>query len=88
MFLGDLYYYIEDFDIRDTASQIDSNRVGVHILSGEYDYSGTAELGRQAHEKIPGSTWTEMQGVGHFPMSENPVQFVEYLRPILAQISG
>ena len=88
VFLGDLYYYIEDFDIRDTASQIDSNRVGVHILSGEYDYSGTAELGRQAHEKIPGSTWTEMQGVGHFPMSENPVQFVEYLRPILAQISG
>lgn len=86
VFLGDLFYYIEDFDIRDTAGQIDTNRVGVHILSGEYDYSGTAELGREAHEMIPGSTWTEMLGVGHFPMSENPVQFVEYLLPILERI--
>jgi pimeloyl-ACP methyl ester carboxylesterase len=88
VFLGDLYYYIEDFDIRKTAAQIDTNRVGVHILSGEYDYSGTSELGRQAHEQIAGSTWTEMRGVGHFPMSENPVQFVEYLLPILEGIRG
>jgi pimeloyl-ACP methyl ester carboxylesterase len=88
VFLGDLYYYIDDFDLRASASQIDTRRVGVHILSGEYDYSGTAELGRAAHEKISGSTWAEMKGVGHFPMSENPVQFVEYLRPILQQIRG
>lgn len=88
VFLGDLYYYIDDFDIRDEAEKIDTTRVGVHILSGEYDYSGTAELGRQAHELIPGSTWAEMQGVGHFPMSENPVQFVEYLQPILARIAA
>lgn len=87
-FRGDLYYYIEDFDIRDTAGQIDTNRVGVNILSGEYDYSGTSELGREAHEKIPGSTFTEMKGVGHFPMSENPVQFIEYLLPILERIRG
>ena len=86
VFLGDLYYYIRDFDIRGTADQIDTNRVGVHILSGEYDYSGTSELGREAHETIPGSTWTEMRGMGHFPMSENPVQFVEYLLPILERI--
>lgn len=85
-FLGDLYYYIEDFDLRETASQIDTNEVGVHILSGEYDWSGTAELGRAAHEAIPGSTWTEMKGVGHFPMSENPVAFLEYLMPVLARV--
>ncbi|MDH3642626.1 MAG: alpha/beta hydrolase, partial [Gammaproteobacteria bacterium] len=88
VFLGDLYYYLKDFDIRDSAGEIDTNRVGVHILSGEYDYSGTSELGRQAHEKIPGSTWAEMEGVGHFPMSENPLQFVEFLRPVLEQIRG
>ncbi len=86
VFLGDLYYYIDDFDIRDTAAQIDTSRVGVHILSGEYDYSGTSELGREAHERIPGSTWTEMRGVGHFPMSENPLRFVEYLYPVLERI--
>ena len=86
VFLGDLYYYIEDFDLRNSASGIDTSHVDVHILSGEYDYSGTSELGREAHEAISGSTFTEMKGVGHFPMSENPEAFTRYLMPILAQI--
>jgi pimeloyl-ACP methyl ester carboxylesterase len=85
-FLGDLFYYINDFDMRNTAAKINTGHVGVHILSGEYDWSGTAELGREAHEAIPGSTWAEMKGVGHFPMSENPEEFIEYLRPVLAAI--
>ena len=87
VFLGDLCYYVEDYDLRPCAGEIDTNKVGVHILSGEYDYSGTTELGQEAHKAIPGSTWSEMVGVGHFPMSENPAAFVEYLKPILAQIS-
>ena len=87
VFLGDLFYYVEDYDLRMQAGEIDTNRVGVHILSGEYDYSGTSELGRAAHEAIPGSTWVNMEGVGHFPMSENPAAFIQYLKPILEQIS-
>lgn len=86
-FLGDLYYYVEEYDLRQTAGEIDTNKVGVHILSGEYDYSGTAELGQAAHQAIAGSTWVEMQGVGHFPMSENPQAFIEYLMPILESIT-
>ncbi len=86
-FLGDLHYYIAEYDLRACASQIDTRRVGVHILSGEYDYSGTAELGRAAHAAIPGSTWREMKGVGHFPMSENPAAFIRYLTPILNGIA-
>lgn len=87
-FLGDLYYYLADFDLRHKAGDIDTRAIGVHILSGEYDYSGTSELGREAHAAIPGSTWTEMKGVGHFPMSENPEQFVEYLLPVLDLIEA
>jgi len=87
LFIGDLYYYIKDFDLTEFAQQIDTAKVGVHILSGEYDYSGTVELGEVAHNAIAGSTWTMMQGVGHFPMSENPGQFIQYLMPILEQIS-
>lgn len=87
VFLGDLCYYVEDYDLRADAGEIDTNKTGVHILSGEYDYSGTSELGREAHEAIAGSTWVEMKGVGHFPMSENPAAFIEYLRPVLDQIS-
>ncbi len=86
VFIGDLYYYVEDFDLRSSAGEIDTNRCGVHILSGEYDYSGTSELGKEAHEAIAGSTWVEMEGVGHFPMSENPEAFIRYLLPILDQI--
>ena len=85
-FIGDLYYYISEYDLTDKAAEIDTNAVGVHILSGEYDYSGTSELGRDAHEAIAGSTWTEMKGVGHFPMSENPEQFRAYILPLLDRI--
>ncbi|MEZ5557798.1 MAG: alpha/beta hydrolase [Pseudomonadales bacterium] len=87
-FLGDLYYYIGEYDLRHAASRIDTEQTAVHILSAEYDYSGTCELGRAAHEAIPGSTWTEMKGMGHFPMSENPIRFAEYLMPVLAQIEA
>ena len=87
-FIGDLYYYTQEFDLTSVASQIDTRRVGVHILSGEYDFSGTVERGRAAHAAIAGSTFTEMKGVGHFPMSENPVAFLRYLTPVLDRIRG
>lgn len=87
-FLGDLHYYLAEYDLRSEAPSIDTGRVGVHILSGEYDYSGRSELGRAAHEAIPGSTFTEMQGVGHFPMSENPERFIEFLLPVLERVAA
>lgn len=87
-FVGDLYYYVADYDLRDQAVEIDTNEVGVHILSGEYDYSGTSELGMEAHGAIKGSTWQEMKGVGHFPMCENPEAFLRYLLPILDRIAS
>jgi pimeloyl-ACP methyl ester carboxylesterase len=85
-FLGDLHYYLTDYDLRETAAEIDTRQVGVHILSGEYDSSGTMELGRAAHAAVPGSTWTAMLGVGHFPMSEHPEAFLRYLSPVLEAI--
>jgi len=85
-FLGDLHYYLVDFDLRETAAKIDTAKVGVHILSGEYDASGTIEHGQAAHAAISGSTWACMQDVGHFPMSENPQAFIRYLLPVLDRI--
>ncbi|MFT7599303.1 MAG: pimeloyl-ACP methyl ester carboxylesterase [Acidimicrobiales bacterium] len=82
-FLGDVYFYVVDHDLREEAANIDTGQVEVHLLSGEYDWSATPEAGRKAHEAIPGSTWTFMEGLGHFPMSENPTQFLSYLRPVL-----
>ena len=87
-FIGDLYYYTQDYDLREQAHEIDTSGLGVHILSGEYDYSGLAELGEAAHQAIAGSTFTFMKGVGHFPMSENPEAFIDYLLPILDQLEA
>lgn len=87
-FLGDLYFYVEDHDLTTEAANIDTSQVEVHLLSGEYDWSATPESGRAAHEAIPGSTFALMEGLGHFPMSENPELFLSYLRPILEPLAS
>ncbi len=86
VFLGDLAYYIEEFDLRDCAGEIDTGEVAVHILTGDYDYSATVAHGRAAHQAIAGSTWSVMRNIGHFPMSENPDLFAQYLLPVLDEI--
>ena len=85
-FAGDLHYYVEDYDTRDLASGIDTSKIGVYIMNGEYDASGSWELGEVAHQTIKGSTWVKMEGVGHFPMSEHPEVFLKYLRPVMRDI--
>ena len=87
-FLGDLWYYCVDYDLRELAATIDTAQVGVHIMTGEYDYSATLEHGRDAHDAIAGSTFTPMRGLGHFPMSENPARFIEHLLPVLDRVRG
>lgn len=85
-FLGDLYYYMKDYDLRDKAKDIDTTVCGVTILSAEYDASGTVEMGREAHEAIAGSSFIEMDSMGHFPMTENPVKFMQFVQPVLDKI--
>jgi len=82
-FLGDLYYYMTEYDLTEKAEEIDTGKVGVHILSGEYDWIATLEMGEHAHETIEGSTWSVLEGMGHFPMSEDPESFLKYLMPVL-----
>ena len=86
VFLGDLWYYMVDYDLRDRAHEIDTSVCAVHIMNGEYDYTGSVEKGLAAHHAIPGSTHTEMHKIGHFPMAENPDLFMTYLQPILDQV--
>jgi len=40
----------------------------------------------EAARRIKGSQATIMQGLGHFPMSEDPQRFPSYLLPILDRI--
>ncbi|MBT6976785.1 MAG: alpha/beta hydrolase, partial [Rhodospirillaceae bacterium] len=68
------------------ASGIDTTQCPVHLLTGEYDTSATPELSRQLAEEINATSFKVMQGMGHFPMSENPAGFRGYLLPVLDKI--
>lgn len=85
-FLGDLHYYFNDHDLRDAAVEVDTKQCAVHLLTGEYDFSATVEHGQEAHAALAGSTFEVMEGLGHFPMSEDPERFAAYLLPILARV--
>ncbi len=86
LFLGDLHYYLVDHDLREEGARIDTSKVAVHLLTGEYDYSATVVHGAAAHEAIAGSTFAVMPGLGHFPMCEDPERFLTHLRPVLESV--
>ena len=86
VFHGDIEFYAHDWDARERVASIDTRRCPVIMLTGEYDYSCTPEMSRLTAEKIPGAQFQMMKGLGHFPMTENPEAFLEYLKPALAQL--
>src|SRR5260221_637017 len=88
VFKGDLYFYQLDGDIRDRVAQIDTRRCPLFLLSGEYDYSCTPEETLAVANSIPSSEVTIMNGLGHFPISEDPQAFLTHLLPVLEKIRG
>lgn len=86
IFTGDLYFYQIDGDIRDRIGAIDTERCSLYMLTGEYDYSCSPKDTEMAAAKIKGAKVSIMEGLGHFPMSENPTQFRNYLLPVLNEI--
>ena len=88
VFKGDLHFYKVDGDIRGRLAEIDARRCAVYLLTGEYDYSCTPEDTLEAAARIPGARATIMKGLGHFPMSESPADFLTHLRPVLSEIQA
>jgi pimeloyl-ACP methyl ester carboxylesterase len=86
VFRGDLYFYTVDGDVRDKVAGIDTRRCPLYLLTGEYDYSCTPDDTRELARRVEGAEITIMEGMGHFPMSEDPEGFLTYLRPVLAGI--
>jgi len=66
--------------------QIDTKICPVYFLTGEYDYSCTPQTSRATAAKIQGALFEEMQGLGHFPMSEDPEKFLPYFNKALEHI--
>jgi pimeloyl-ACP methyl ester carboxylesterase len=86
IFKGDLYFYRVDSDLRGRTAAIDTARCPLYLLTGEYDFSCTPEDTARTARAIPGARITIMQGLGHFPMSEDPARFRRYLLPVLEEI--
>lgn len=86
VFKGDLHYYTSDGDVRRRVSEIDTAACPLYFLTGEYDYSCTPSDTRELASQIQGAHFTIMDGLGHFPVSEDPPRFLRYLRPVLDQI--
>lgn len=86
IFKGDLYFYWVDGHFDDRSSRIDTSKCPVYLLSGEYDSSCTPERTEATAARIKGSKATVMPGIGHFPMSENPDLFREFILPVLDEI--
>lgn len=88
VFKGDLEYYFIEHDLTETARNIDTSRIGVWILSAEYDWTAPPAAGALLADEIKGSHFVTMDGVGHFPMSENPEVFGRVLLPILEEAAA
>ena len=88
VFKGDLHFYREDSDYRDRVADIDTANCPVYLLTGEYDFSCTPEDTLRTAARIEGAQAIIMEGLGHFPMCEDPAQFRKYIIPILSQIKG
>lgn len=86
VFKGDLYFYRQDADLRGKLTQIDTTKLPLYLLTGEYDFSCSPEDTLRTADAIAGAKVTIMQELGHFPMSENPAKFREYLLPVLDDI--
>jgi pimeloyl-ACP methyl ester carboxylesterase len=86
VFRGDIHFYSGEWDARARVGRIDTTRCPLVMLTGEYDYSCTAEMSAATAAKIPGVRFRRMDGIGHFPFAENPKLFAEYLVPVLADL--
>jgi pimeloyl-ACP methyl ester carboxylesterase len=85
---GDVYYYSQDHDLTEEQAQtIDTSKVAVYLLTGEYDplaaETGTARLAKN----IMGCHFQILPGLGHFGPSENPEDFKQVLLPVLQEIA-
>ncbi|MGB7300363.1 MAG: alpha/beta hydrolase [Burkholderiaceae bacterium] len=86
IFEGDMHFFRTDSEYGDLTERIDTKQCPMYLLTGEYDYSCRAENTEATAARIPGARVTIMKELGHFPMSENPGKFRDYILPVLNEI--
>lgn len=86
VYRGDVHFYCYDWDTTAELPRIDTKQCKVALLAGEYDYSATPAQTEAVHQAIAGSWFRVMEGMGHFPMTENYPGFRPHLMDALAHI--
>ncbi len=86
IFKGDLHFYTVEGDIMEHVGEIDTAKCPIYMLTGEYDFSCSPQMSKTTADAIEGAKFQVMKGLGHFPMSEHPEAFRDYLMPVLAEI--
>ncbi len=88
VFGGDLYFYQVEGDFDQRVHDIDTGITPLYLLTGEFDYSCSAQDTLDTAARIAGVHVRIMPGLGHFPMSENPRAFIAELLPVLDEIAA
>lgn len=87
VFPGDLYYYFVDGDLRNgLIDGLDAEECPLYLLTGEYDISATPAMTEELAKAVNATHFEVMKGLGHFPMSEDPQAFRNYLLPVLDKV--
>ena len=76
---GDLTGYA-NFDQRQQVGKI---KAPVLLLRGDADWLVYQEKVEETASRIPGSKIAELAGTGHYPMTENPLEFCDTVRAFL-----
>ena len=87
VFKGDLYFYKLDGDIRGRVAEIDTAAARCFCCPANTIIPARRRKRSRVANSIAGSEVTIMKGLGHFPMSENPPEFLKHLLPVLEKIA-
>lgn len=87
VFEGDTDYYFESGTLSDDdIGRLAAAKYPTFLLTGDYDMGVPPEATHDLAKRINARYCATMNGLGHFPMSENYTLFRRYLIPVLDQI--
>lgn len=89
VFAGDLFYYYYDHNVSaEEAKAIDTDKCMLYFLTGEYDPNTSPEDTQKIADLVPGSKFTSMPQLGHFPVTEDYTKFRKHMLPFLDEIAA
>lgn len=88
IFGGDLHYYNYDHDLTDQAGEIDTTKCMLYLMAGDFDHATPPATVRKLADAVKGSRLVEMEGVGHYAMTECYNRFKVYLKEVAEEIKS